>query len=217
MAAIMSLSVALFVVLISNETISPAMKGLALSYTTQVKLDSLMFGLFFLNRLQHVFMVSLYVTQLTGMLQYVVRQSTEVEARFNSVERVQEYTTVRLPPCYCPGLLGAKAKSLIYYSDNLCLRSFLTTLCFQVCKSEAPRHTKGTQIPEGWPKGGAITFKDFKMRYRENTPIVLNGLDFVILAGEKLGIVGRTGSGKALNPVDNNYSFVFHSDGVPCK
>lgn len=56
---------------------------------------------------------------------------------------------------------------------------------------------KEAQLPEDWPKRGAITFLDYKMRYRENTPIVLNGLSFFIQAGEKLGIVGRTGSGEA--------------------
>uniref|UniRef100_A0A8C6M5R5 ATP binding cassette subfamily C member 12 n=1 Tax=Nothobranchius furzeri TaxID=105023 RepID=A0A8C6M5R5_NOTFU len=128
MAATITLMVALFVVLSSNELINSALKGLAISYTIQ----------------------------LTGLLQYVVRQSTEVEARFNSVERLLEYIT-----------------------------------------SEAPRHVKEAQIPQGWPKHGAITFQDYKMRYRENTPIVLNGLHFPIRAGEKLGIVGRTGSGKS--------------------
>uniref|UniRef100_A0A668ALK5 ATP-binding cassette, sub-family C (CFTR/MRP), member 12 n=1 Tax=Myripristis murdjan TaxID=586833 RepID=A0A668ALK5_9TELE len=50
-----------------------------------------------------------------------------------------------------------------------------------------------------WTSGleGAITFQDYKMRYRKNTPIVLNGLQLHIKAGEKLGIVGRTGSGKS--------------------
>ncbi|MEQ2171002.1 hypothetical protein GOODEAATRI_006181, partial [Goodea atripinnis] len=71
-------------------------------------------------------------------------------------------------------------------------------LNLQTCKSEAPTHIKEAQIPYGWPKNGAIAFQEYKMRYRENTPIVLNGLDFLIQAGEKLGIVGRTGSGVAL-------------------
>jgi ABC-type bacteriocin/lantibiotic exporter with double-glycine peptidase domain len=34
------------------------------------------------------------------------------------------------------------------------------------------------------------------MRYRANTPIVLDGLQLNIQPREKLGIVGRTGSGK---------------------
>lgn len=33
--------------------------------------------------------------QLTGILQFVVRLSTEVEAKFTSVERLLEYITVR--------------------------------------------------------------------------------------------------------------------------
>uniref|UniRef100_A0A7N8X9C8 ATP-binding cassette, sub-family C (CFTR/MRP), member 12 n=1 Tax=Mastacembelus armatus TaxID=205130 RepID=A0A7N8X9C8_9TELE len=127
----MTLLVSLFVVLSSNDIINPALKGLAMSYTIQ----------------------------MTGMLQYVVRCSTDVEARFSSVERLLEYITSST--------------------------------------SEAPRHIKEAQIPDDWPKSGAITFQNYKMRYRENTPIVLDGLDFQVHAGEKLGIVGRTGSGKS--------------------
>ncbi|XP_042073259.1 ATP-binding cassette sub-family C member 12 isoform X2 [Haplochromis burtoni] len=131
MAATTTLFVALFVVLSSNDLISPSLKGLAISYSLQ----------------------------LTGMLQYVARLSIEVEARFDSAKRLQEYVTD--------------------------------------CKSEVPRHVKETQIPQDWPSSGGITFVDYKMRYRENSPIVLNGIDFHIQPGEKLGIVGRTGSGKS--------------------
>ena len=35
------------------------------------------------------------------------------------------------------------------------------------------------------------------MRYRPGTETVLNGLSFKVRAGEKIGIVGRTGAGKS--------------------
>ncbi|KAM7406526.1 hypothetical protein PAMP_000900 [Pampus punctatissimus] len=77
------------------------------------------------------------------------------------------------------------------------LKGLAISYTIQSCKSEAPRHIKEAQVSEDWPKSGAIAFQDYKMRYRENTPIVLNGLNFLIRPGEKLGIVGRTGSGKS--------------------
>ena len=44
-----------------------------------------------------------------------------------------------------------------------------------------------------WPEQGAITFRNLKMRYRPETPLVLKGLTASIAGGERIGIVGRTG------------------------
>ena len=57
---------------------------------------------------------------------------------------------------------------------------------------------EGTEkAPASWPAQGGIDFQDMVLRYRKNTDIVLNKLSFTVKAGEKVGIVGRTGAGKS--------------------
>ena len=48
-----------------------------------------------------------------------------------------------------------------------------------------------------WPEQGGITLSDLRMRYRPGLPLVLKGLTLSVRPREKLGIVGRTGSGKS--------------------
>jgi ABC-type multidrug transport system fused ATPase/permease subunit len=50
---------------------------------------------------------------------------------------------------------------------------------------------------KGWLANGRIEFKDVVMSYREGLPPVLNGVNFVIEGGKKVGVVGRTGAGKS--------------------
>jgi len=51
--------------------------------------------------------------------------------------------------------------------------------------------------PQNWPTQGTIEAKNIIMRYREGLPRVLKGVSFLIQDKEKVGIVGRTGSGKS--------------------
>eukprot|EP00760_Papus_ankaliazontas_P023012 PhM_4_TR19114/c0_g1_i1/m.81065 len=48
-----------------------------------------------------------------------------------------------------------------------------------------------------WPNTGDIVFEDVSMRYRKRTPLVLKNISFSIKSGQKIGLVGRTGSGKS--------------------
>jgi len=50
--------------------------------------------------------------------------------------------------------------------------------------------------PSGWPTDGALEVHWLRLRYRPELPLVLKGLSFVAAAGERLGVVGRTGAGK---------------------
>ena len=48
-----------------------------------------------------------------------------------------------------------------------------------------------------WPNEGKINFINVSTSYRPDTPLVLKEINFEIKPGEKIGVVGRTGSGKS--------------------
>ncbi|XP_074855480.1 ATP-binding cassette sub-family C member 2 isoform X2 [Carettochelys insculpta] len=51
--------------------------------------------------------------------------------------------------------------------------------------------------PPGWPSRGEIQITDYQVRYRPELDLVLHGLTCEIGSTEKVGVVGRTGSGKS--------------------
>eukprot|EP00913_Durusdinium_trenchii_P025289 g23740.t1 len=52
-------------------------------------------------------------------------------------------------------------------------------------------------VGPSWPSQGNIQVENVRMRYRDGLPIVLDGISLDIKAGERIGIVGRTGCGKS--------------------
>ncbi|XP_026378894.1 ABC transporter C family member 10-like [Papaver somniferum] len=65
--------------------------------------------------------------------------------------------------------------------------------------SEASQIIKGNRPKPDWPTAGRVEIRDLKAlleRYRADTPLVLQGITCTFEGGHKIGIVGRTGSGK---------------------
>lgn len=52
-------------------------------------------------------------------------------------------------------------------------------------------------VPSSWPDQGSIKFENATLSYRPDLPPVLNNINIEIKAGERVGIVGRTGAGKS--------------------
>ena len=59
---------------------------------------------------------------------------------------------------------------------------------------EAPLHSNRTS--QFHVSRGDVEFRDVELRYSPELPLVLKGVSFQVRGGEKVGIVGRTGSGK---------------------
>lgn len=58
----------------------------------------------------------------------------------------------------------------------------------------AQENTAGrVQIPEEWPRSGTIVASEVQMGYGDG-PLVLKGISFHLSDGEKVGVVGRTGT-----------------------
>uniref|UniRef100_A0A0E0PZ61 MRP-like ABC transporter n=1 Tax=Oryza rufipogon TaxID=4529 RepID=A0A0E0PZ61_ORYRU len=62
---------------------------------------------------------------------------------------------------------------------------------------EPPAIIPENRAPSSWPQEGQIDLQDLKVRYRPNMPLVLKGITCTFPAGNKIGVVGRTGSGKS--------------------
>ncbi|POM58828.1 Multidrug resistance protein ABC Superfamily [Phytophthora palmivora] len=57
--------------------------------------------------------------------------------------------------------------------------------------------TNKDTLATNWPRTGNVVFENVSMRYRDDLPLVLKHVSFSALSGEKIGICGRTGSGKS--------------------
>jgi len=132
-----------------------------------------------------------------------------------------------------PGLAGLCLSYAITLPENIYFLIFATSFLENMMVSverahqlaqtqgEAPRQRqKDSELKnKHWPHDGAVEFENFQMKYRDDTEIVLRGVTGTVKPKERIGIVGRTGSGKsslclALFRIVESYGGKIYVDGV---
>ncbi|GKV36543.1 hypothetical protein SLEP1_g44664 [Rubroshorea leprosula] len=68
---------------------------------------------------------------------------------------------------------------------------------FMHIPEEPPAIIEENRPPSSWPYKGRIELQKLKIRYRPNSPLVLKGITCIFQEGTRVGVVGRTGSGKS--------------------
>lgn len=116
---------------------------------------------------------------------------------------------VLLPPgTFSSGFIGMALSyglslnmSLVFSIQNQCtLANYIISVerlnQYMHVPSEAPEIIEDSRPPKNWPLVGKVEICDLQIRYRQDAPLVLQGISCTFEGGDKIGIVGRTGSGK---------------------
>ena len=133
--------------------------------------------------------------QVTQTLNWSVRQACELEAQLVSVERMVTYRDLPPEPGYAmqakpPGSLDGGGVSAPTFWSGWTKAQHWTK--WAAGGEAAPSADGSPPAPRG-----RLELTDVRLRYRDGLPLALDGLTVTVQPHEKVGVVGRTGSGKS--------------------
>ena len=99
---------------------------------------------------------------------------------------------------YIMSITGALERCLRHFCDTEIALNAVERVSYygNTIETESEPIIDNSRPPKKWPNNGNIKFIDFSMRYAPNLPLVVKNMSFEIKQKQKVGIVGRSGSGK---------------------
>lgn len=132
-----------------------------------------------------------FVTSMASLLGFLMYILTSLESSMNSVERIRHYAH-HVPPEPVWDLEDVHAA----HHKTVVASEYEAVVAVQSGREDGEEEP-WIEVPEDWPSKGEIRIENAVMSYRAGLEPALRGVDLVIPGGSKVGIAGRTGSGKS--------------------
>lgn len=145
------------------------------------------------------FMINRWFSSRIPLIGGLISMSTAVGVTLSAYYGVMEAGTAGLVTLYSLSFWGFLNWGVRIFAD---IESRMTSIerlkFFSNLPAEKDILVKGEEaLRLSWPEKGEISVENLKVRYAPHLPLVLKGITFHVEAGTRVGIIGRTGSGKS--------------------
>jgi ABC-type multidrug transport system fused ATPase/permease subunit len=144
------------------------------------------------------YMLNRWFSSRIPLIGGLISMSTAVGVSLSAYYKLMDAGTAGLVTMYSLSFWGYLNWGVRIFAD---IESRMTSIerlkFFANLPAEKDVLIPSTTIPTNWPDRGSLQIQDLQIRYASHLPLVLKGLNFEVQAGSRVGIIGRTGSGKS--------------------
>ena len=131
-----------------------------------------------------------YCFQLCGLASFTIKSFVDVENSMTSTERLRSFLDITSEEGVDSSELGDSIPDQVVQANAV-------EQALGSVQGPSTPSTGGSSPCSVWPKHGEIRLKSVGLRYRPGLELALRGIDVHIRAGERVGVVGRSGAGKS--------------------
>lgn len=152
------------------------------------------------NRMFHAhILVNRWFSTRIPLIGGMISMATAVGVTLSAYHGVMEAGTAGLVTLYSLSFWGYLNWGVRVFAD---IESRMTSIerlkYFSNLPSEVSIRRPLTEpLRPTWPEQGEVSVEGLKVRYASHLPLVLKGIQFQVPPGSRVGIIGRTGSGKS--------------------
>lgn len=145
------------------------------------------------------YMINRWFSSRIPLIGGLISMTTAIGVSLSAYSGLMDAGTAGLVTLYSLSFWGFLNWGVRIFADIESRMTSIERLKFfsNLAGEESVRKPLAEPLRPAWPELGEISVEGLKVRYATHLPLVLKGITFKVNAGTRVGIIGRTGSGKS--------------------